>query len=88
MLLTIMLLRFEIGIGDGLAGMGVAALSPYPFEGGRFVEEALVGWLEGGVELPCTELRVEDDFCVGTVLVDSAEESEVRKLARERRRSS
>ena len=37
--------------------------------------------MEGGVELPRAELRVEEDFVVGTVPLDSFEESRVRKLA-------
>ena len=44
--------------------------------------------MEGGVELPRIEFKVEDDFVVGTVPFDSFEESLVRKLAFERRRSS
>lgn len=47
-----------------------------------------MGSLDGGVELPREEFRVEDDFCVGTVVLDSADESDIRKLARDRRRSS
>lgn len=39
--------------------------------------------------LPATaEFKVEDDFVVGTVPFESLDESEVRKLALERRRSS
>lgn len=38
--------------------------------------------------LPRAEFRVDDDFVVGTVPVDSVEESEVRKLALDRRRKS
>jgi hypothetical protein len=37
---------------------------------------------------PCAELSVEDDLVVGTVAWDSLEESDVRKLAFDRRRSS
>ena len=37
---------------------------------------------------PRAELRVEDDLVVGTFPFESLEESEVRKLAFERRRSS
>ncbi len=44
--------------------------------------------MEGGVVLPPVELSVEDDFAVGTVPLDSVEESEVRKLAFERLRRS
>jgi hypothetical protein len=44
--------------------------------------------VEGGVVLPPAELSVEDDFAVGTVPLDSVEESEVRKLAFERLRRS
>ena len=38
--------------------------------------------------LPKAEFKVDDDFVVGTVPVDSVEESEVRKLALDRRRRS
>lgn len=38
--------------------------------------------------LPRAELRVEEDFAVGTVPLDSVEESEVRKLAFDRLRRS
>lgn len=38
--------------------------------------------------LPGAEFRVEEDFAVGTVLLESVEESEVRKLAFDRRRRS
>ncbi len=38
--------------------------------------------------LPKAELRVEEDFAVGTVRLESVEESEVRKLAFDRLRSS
>ena len=44
--------------------------------------------MDGGVELPRIEFKVEDDFVVGTLPLDSLEESLVRKLAFERRRSS
>lgn len=37
---------------------------------------------------PKPEFKVEDDLAVGTVAPESLEESEVRKLALERRRSS
>lgn len=43
---------------------------------------------EEGVEVPFVEFRVEDDLAVGTVPFDSLEESDVRKLALERLRSS
>lgn len=38
--------------------------------------------------LPWAELRVEEDFAVGTGLLVSVEESEVRKLALDRLRRS
>lgn len=38
--------------------------------------------------LPGVEFKVEEDLAVGTVPLDSVEESEVRKLALDRRRSS
>jgi len=40
------------------------------------------------VVLPGAELRVEEDFAVGTVPLDSVDESEVRKLAFDRLRKS
>ena len=44
--------------------------------------------MDGGVALPRAELSVEEDFAVGTVPLDSVEESEVRKLAFDRLRKS
>lgn len=44
--------------------------------------------MEGGVELPSAEFKVEEDLVVGTVPWDSLEDPEVRKLALDRRRSS
>jgi hypothetical protein len=38
--------------------------------------------------LPGVEFKVEEDLAVGTVRLESAEESVVRKLALDRRRSS
>ena len=48
-------------------------------------------YVEGGVELPRAEFKVEEDLVVGTVPLDSLEDPEVlevRKLAFERRRNS
>ena len=45
-------------------------------------------YADGGVVVPGVEFRVEEDLVVGTVPLDSVEESEVRKLAFDRRRSS
>ena len=50
--------------------------------------EPLAWYVEGGVELPRAEFRVDVDLVVGTVPLDSLDESVVRKLALERRRSS
>lgn len=48
-------------------------------------------YVDGGVELPGAEFRVEEDLVVGTVPWDSLEDPEVpevRKLARDRLRRS
>lgn len=48
-------------------------------------------YVDGGVELPRIELRVDEDLVVGTVPLDPLEDPdvpEVRKLALERLRSS
>lgn len=50
--------------------------------------EPLAWYVDGGVVLPPAELSVDDDFAVGTVPLESVEESEVRKLALERLRRS
>lgn len=67
-------------------------MSPFVFIAPKLREEPLRVSDEGGVELPFelpfVELRVEDDLAVGTLSFDSLEESEVRKLALERLRSS
>jgi hypothetical protein len=54
----------------------------------RFEDEPLSLSDEGGVVFPFNELRVEDDFAVGKVPLESFDESEVRKLAFDRLRSS
>jgi hypothetical protein len=51
-------------------------------------EEPFAWYVEGGVELPSAEFKVEEDLVVGTVPWDSLEDPEVRKLALDRRRSS
>ena len=51
-------------------------------------DEPLAWYVEGGVVLPRAELSVDEDFAVGTVPLDSVEESEVRKLAFDRLRKS
>jgi hypothetical protein len=54
-----------------------------------FPDDPLVWKVVGGVVLPpAAELRVDEDFAVGTVAFESFDESVVRKLAFERRRSS
>ena len=83
-----MLFLFEYGTTPGRCGMGGAEASPLGFVEATLLEEPLVWQVEGGVELPRIEFKVEDDFVVGTVPLDSFEESLVRKLAFERRRSS
>jgi hypothetical protein len=55
----------------------------------RLPDEPFVYCVDGGVVLPPkAELSVEEDLVVGTVPCDSLDESDVRKLAFERRRSS
>lgn len=54
----------------------------------RFELDKVAVWLEGGVELAYAEFSVDEDFCEGTLLLESLEESEVLKLAFERRRKS
>lgn len=53
-----------------------------------FEAEPLAWYVDGGVVLPGAELSVDEDFAVGTVSLEAVEESEVRKLARDRLRSS
>lgn len=76
----------------GLAGTGGTPFVPlllFVFKAGSVVLDAEAGWLEGGVELVAyAEFNVEDDFCEGTLLLEFFEESDVRKLARDRRRRS
>lgn len=88
-MLTIMLFRFEFGtITFGRWGIG-GGVSPLIFAAACTLEaEPLAWYVEGGVVLPRAELRVEEDFAVATVPVDSVDESEVRKLAFDRLRNS
>lgn len=72
-----MLLLLEPGIMFGRGGTGGTLLSPFDLTLAKFVFDIVVGWLEGGVELPYAELRVEEDFCDGTGLSESFEEPEV-----------
>jgi hypothetical protein len=83
-----MLFRLGIGTTDGRCSTGREVASPYARTAARLDEEPLSLTDEGGVEVPFVELKVEDDLAVGTVPLDSLEESEVRKLALERLRSS
>lgn len=64
-------------------------MSPFVFAAGSTLDvEPLAWYVDGGVVLPPAELSVDDDFAVGTVPLESVEESEVRKLALERLRRS
>jgi hypothetical protein len=83
-----MLVRLERGIEEGLCGTGGGFVSPYVLIAAKLDDEPLSLTDEDGVEVPLAEFRVDDDLVVGTVPLDSLEESEVRKLALERLRSS
>ena len=75
------------GRGDTIG----AELSPFIINELKFEVDLFCTTECGGVELPKVEFNVDDDLVVGTVPLDSLEsfdESEVRKLARERLRSS
>jgi hypothetical protein len=86
--LTIVLLRFDPGTVAGRWGTAGGTVPTLGFVVARFEEEPFRWYVEGGVVLPWVELRVEEDFAVGTVPFDSFEESVVRKLALDRLRSS
>ena len=87
-----MLLRFEPGITNGRCGRdGPSTLSGLGLTVAKLLVEPLVWYVEGGVELPGAEFRVEEDLVVGTVPLDSLDDPdvpEVRKLARDRLRRS
>ena len=83
-----MLFRLDRSIEEGLCGTGGGFASPYALIAAKLDDEPLSLTDEGGVEVPLMEFRVDDDLVVGTVPLDSLEESEVRKLALERLRSS
>lgn len=69
----------------GTAGPGDV---PFVFNERRLVFDDVAGRLGRGAELAYAEFSVEEDFCEGTPLLELLEESEVRKLALERRRRS
>ena len=82
-----------MGITEELGRCGTAGAELFPFITKVVRLEVDLFCLTdlGGVELPWSKLRVEDDMVVGTVPLDSLEpleESEVRKLALERLRKS
>jgi hypothetical protein len=83
-----MLFRLDIGTTEGRCGTGGGFGSPCALIAARLDDDPLSLTDEGGVEVPLAEFRVEDDLAVGTVPLDSLEESDVRKLALERLRSS
>ena len=87
-----MLFRLEPGITGGLWGIGgPGTLSGLGLIVAKLLVEPLVWYVEGGVELPGAEFRVEEDLVVGTVPLDSLDDPdvpEVRKLARDRLRRS
>jgi hypothetical protein len=72
----------------GRCGTGGGVDSLNTLIAARFDEDPLTFTDEEGVEVPLVELSVEDDFAVGTLPLDSFEESDVRKLALERLRRS
>lgn len=76
------------GVAEGLCGTDGGFASPYALIAAKLEDEPLSLSDEDGVEAPLAEFRVDDDLAVGTVPLDSLEESEVRKLALERLRSS
>jgi hypothetical protein len=78
----------DIGTTVGRCGTGGGLASLKALIAARLDDEPLSLTDEEGVEVPLVEFRVEDDLAVGTVPFDSLEESDVRKLALERLRSS
>jgi hypothetical protein len=80
-----MLFRLDTGTGEGLCGTGGGFASLYGLIAAKLDDEPLSLTDEDGVEVPLVE---DDDLSVGTVPLDLLEESEVRKLALERLRSS
>ena len=85
---TITLFRLETGTTDDLCGTRGGLDSAFALIATRLDDDPLSLTDEEGVEVPLVEFRVEDDLAVGTVPLDSLDESEVRKLALERLRSS
>src|SRR5580700_2252557 len=83
-----MLFRLDKGPVEGRCGTGGGFASPYALIVAKLDDDPLSLTNEDGVEVPLVEFRVDDDLAVGTVPLDSLEESEVRKLALERLRSS
>jgi hypothetical protein len=83
-----MLFRLDRGIEEGLCGTGGGFASLFALIAGKLDDEPLSLTDEDGVEVSLMEFRVDDDLVVGTVPLDSLEESDVRKLALERLRSS
>ena len=73
---------------EGRCGTGGGLASPFALIAAKLDDDPLSLTDEDGVEVPLVEFRVDDDLAVGTVPLDSFEESEVRKLALERLRSS
>jgi hypothetical protein len=83
-----MLFRLDKGPTEGRCGTSGGFASPYALVATKLGDDPLSLTDEGGVEVPLLEFRVDDDLAVGTVPLDLLEESEVRKLALERLRSS
>ena len=83
-----MLFRLDTGttvLGRWGTGGGVVSLNALI---ATRLDDDPLAFTDKGVEVPLVELRVEEDFAVGTVPLDSSDESDVRKLALERLRSS
>lgn len=70
-----MLFLFDGGITDNRFGNGGTVDSPFAFGVGSCKADPFVVYVDGGVVLPYVEFNVEEDFAVGTVLLDSLEES-------------
>lgn len=73
----------------GLAGTGGTGGAAVAFPTNELPFEDSAGWVDGGVDSAYAEFKVDEDFWDGTLsLLESLDDSEVRKLALDRRRRS